>query len=72
MVMLAMAGRHAAHQPGLALLTPRDIVKMLQETLPRRPEGKDALGHGSTRDTNADAAPSHPASVLSARRRPRD
>jgi hypothetical protein len=46
MVMLAMlfiAGRHAAHQPGLALLTPRDIVKMLQETLPRRPEGKDAL-----------------------------
>jgi len=28
---------------GLELLTPRDIVEMLKETLPRRPEGKDAL-----------------------------
>jgi hypothetical protein len=32
-----------AHQPGLALLTPRDIVEMLKETLPRKPEGQDAL-----------------------------
>jgi hypothetical protein len=30
-------------QPGLALLTPRDIVDILKETLPRKPEGKDAL-----------------------------
>jgi SRSO17 transposase len=46
MVMLAMlfiAEQRAAHQPGLALLTPRDIVEMLQETLPRKPESKDAL-----------------------------
>ena len=32
-----------AHQPTLALLSPRDIVEMLKETLPRKPEGKDAL-----------------------------
>jgi hypothetical protein len=32
-----------AHQPGLALPTPRDIVEMLKETLPRKPEGEDAL-----------------------------
>ena len=46
MVMLAMlfiAEQRAAHQPGLALLTPRDIVEMLKQTLPRKPEGKDAL-----------------------------
>ena len=55
---------------GLALLTPRDIVQMLQETLPRKPEGKDALG--SIRDMNADAAPSHRASALNRGRRPRD
>ena len=46
MVMLAMlfiAEQRVAHQPGLELLTPRDIVEMLKETLPRKPEGKDAL-----------------------------
>jgi hypothetical protein len=46
MVMLAMrsvAEQHAEHEPGPALLTPRDIVEMLKETLPRKPEGKDAL-----------------------------
>jgi hypothetical protein len=46
MVMLAMlfiAEQRAANQPGLHLLTPRDIVEMLRETLPRKPEGKDAL-----------------------------
>jgi SRSO17 transposase len=46
MVMLAMlfiAEQRVAHQPGLALLTPRDIVEILQETLPRKPEGKEAL-----------------------------
>lgn len=46
MVMLAMlfiAEQRAAQQPGLDLLTPRDIVEMLKETLPRKPEGKDAL-----------------------------
>jgi hypothetical protein len=25
------------------LLTPRDIVEMLKETLPRKPQGKEAL-----------------------------
>ena len=46
MVMLAMlfnAEQRVAHQPGLALLTPRDIVEMLKETLPRKPQGKQAL-----------------------------
>ncbi|OIQ76610.1 hypothetical protein GALL_417070 [mine drainage metagenome] len=46
MVMLAMlfiAEQRAAHQPGLLLLTARDVVEMLRETLPRKPEGKDAL-----------------------------
>lgn len=46
MVMLAMlfiAEQRAAHQPTLALLSPRDIVEMLKETLPRKPDGKDAL-----------------------------
>jgi SRSO17 transposase len=46
MVMLAMlfiAEQRVAHQPGLALLTPRDIVEMLRETLPRKPQGKEAL-----------------------------
>ncbi len=46
MVMLAMvfiAEQRAAHQPALALLSPRDIVEMLKETLPRKPDGKHAL-----------------------------
>ncbi len=46
MVMLAMlfiAQQRAAQQPGLELLSPRDIVDMLKETLPRKPPGKDAL-----------------------------
>jgi hypothetical protein len=46
MVMLAMlfiAEQRVANQPGLVLLTPRDIVEMLKETLPRKPEGKDVL-----------------------------
>ena len=46
MVLLAMlfiAEQRVAHQPGLALLTPRDIVEMLQETLPSKPEGKASL-----------------------------
>jgi SRSO17 transposase len=46
MVMLAMlfiAEQRVAHQPGLELLTPRDSVEMLKETLPRKPQGKEAL-----------------------------
>src|SRR5690242_617078 len=41
MVMLAMlfiVEQWVAHQPSLALLTPRDIVEMLKETLPRKPQ----------------------------------
>jgi hypothetical protein len=48
MVMLAMlfiAEQRVAHQPGLTLLTPRDIVAMLKETLPRKPQGKEALAN---------------------------
>jgi hypothetical protein len=46
MVMLAMlfiVEQRVAQQPGLELLTPRDIVEMLKETLPRKPEGHEAL-----------------------------
>ena len=46
MVMLAMlfiVEQRVAQQPGLELLTPRDIVEMLKETLPRKPEGSEAL-----------------------------
>ena len=46
MVMLAMlfiVEQRVAQQPGLELLTPRDIVEMLKETLPRKPEGREAL-----------------------------
>jgi SRSO17 transposase len=46
MVMLAMLfilEQRVAQQPGLELLTPRDIVDMLKETLPRKPEGREAL-----------------------------
>ena len=46
MVMLAMlfiAEQRVSHQPGLPLLTPRDIVEMLKETLPRKPQNKEAL-----------------------------
>jgi hypothetical protein len=46
MVMLAMlfiAEQRAAQNEGLDLLSPRDIVDMLKETLPRKPEGLDAL-----------------------------
>ena len=41
--MLFIAEQRVAHQPGLALLTPRDIVDMLKETLPHKPQGKEAL-----------------------------
>ena len=46
MVMLAMlmiAQARADHQPLLELLTARDVVDILKETLPRKPEGRDAL-----------------------------
>jgi len=43
LAMLFIAEQRAEHQPGLELLSPRDIVEMLQETLPRKPEGREAL-----------------------------
>ena len=43
LAMLFIAQQRVARQPGLELLSPRDIVEMLRETLPRKPEGKDAL-----------------------------
>ena len=43
MAMLFIAEQRVAHQPGVALLTPRDIVEMLKETLPHKPQGKAAL-----------------------------
>jgi SRSO17 transposase len=43
LAMLFIVQQRVARQPGLELLSPRDIVEMLKETLPRKPEGKDAL-----------------------------
>jgi hypothetical protein len=46
MVMVAMlfiAEQRAARTPTLELLSPRDIVEILKETLPRKPEGTEAL-----------------------------
>jgi len=43
LAMLFIAEQRVNSQPGLELLTPRDIVDMLKETLPRKPEGRDAL-----------------------------
>ena len=43
LAVLFIAQQRVARQPGLDLLTPRDIVEMLKETLPRKPEGKEAL-----------------------------
>ncbi len=43
LAMLFICEQRVARQPGLELLTPRDIVEMLQEFLPRKPVGKDAL-----------------------------
>ena len=43
LTMLFIAQQRVARQPGLELLSPRDIVEMLKETLPRKPEGKEAL-----------------------------
>ena len=39
--------QRAACNPGLALLSARDIVEMLKETLPRKPQGRDALARES-------------------------
>src|SRR3954452_158604 len=41
--MLFIAEQRVLHQLDLAWLTRRDIVEMLKETLPRKPEGKEAL-----------------------------
>lgn len=43
LAMLFIAQQRVARQPGLELLSPRDIVEMLKETLPRKPDGKEAL-----------------------------
>jgi len=43
LAMLYIAEQRVDAPPGLELLTPRDIVEILKETLPRKPEGKQAL-----------------------------
>lgn len=43
LAMLFIAQQRVTRRPGLELLSPRDIVEMLKETLPRKPEGKGAL-----------------------------
>jgi len=43
LAMLFILEKRVQRQPVLELLTPRDIVEMLKETLPRKPEGKEAL-----------------------------
>jgi hypothetical protein len=55
----------AEQSPGLDLLSPRDIIDMLKETLPRKPEGKDALVRriNETNVTSGGWAPSNPVSA---------
>ena len=63
MVMLAMlfiVEQRVAQQPGLELLTPRDIVEMLKETLPRKPEDARRSSRASTNATPVGEAPSYP------------
>jgi hypothetical protein len=43
LAMLFIVEQRSACKPSLELLTPRDIVEMLKETLPRKPQGRDAL-----------------------------
>jgi hypothetical protein len=43
LAMLFIAQQRVAQNLGLDLLSPRDIVEMLKETLPHKPDGKDAL-----------------------------
>ena len=43
LAMLFIVEQRVACKPSLELLTPRDIVEMLKETLPRKPQGKNAL-----------------------------
>jgi hypothetical protein len=38
-----IAEQRQTGNPELALLTPRDIIEILTQTLPRKPEGKQAL-----------------------------
>ena len=46
LAMLFIVEQRATRPPGLELLSPRDIVEMLKESLPRKPGGKDALVAG--------------------------
>jgi len=64
--MLFIAEQRVAHQQSLALLTPRDIVEMLKETLPHKLQGR-RWSPGSTSVTRADAAPSSLASARNAK-----
>ncbi len=43
LAMLSIAEQRAVHQPGLELLSPRDIAVMLKKSIPRKPEGKEVL-----------------------------
>ena len=43
LAMLFILEQRLERRPVLELLTPRDIVEMPKETLPRKPEGKEAL-----------------------------
>src|ERR1700739_1914009 len=63
MVMLAMlfiVEQRVAQQPGLELLTPRDIVEMRKETLRRKPEDARRSSRASTNATRVGEAPSNP------------
>src|SRR4051794_26993193 len=75
MVMLAMlfiAEQRVAHQPGLALLTPRDIVEMLRRRCHASRRVRRRWSTRSTSVTRADAAPSNPAIARNAEQRQRD
>ena len=70
LAMLLIAEQRAAHQPTLALLSPRDIVEMLKETLPRKPDGKHALVARINQRHTRGAAPSWHAADHSQNRLP--
>ena len=63
LAMLFILEQRVAQQPGLELLTPRDIVEMLKETLPRKPEGREALAARINERHQRAAAPSNPVSA---------
>ena len=62
LAMLFIPERRSAHQPGLELLTPRDIVEMLKELCRANPRGRMPSPSASSSSTSDEEAPSNCAS----------